>query len=147
MHFLGEPSTGFTDRVKNILLAFAIYAVWIYLYSHFMDYMYQGQIGEAPMKLQFFMACVFAPITEEVIFRVGPIQLVKDHPKLVLPTIILSSALFGWLHYGAASWPIQGVLGFILSIVYIKNGRSYWSAVALHAMWNGYVMIVLEKLG
>ena len=92
------------------------------------------------------MACIYAPIVEEFIFRVGPISLVKDKPKLMFPVVILSSALFGWLHYGAASLPIQGVLGVVLAAIYIKNGYSYWSSVLLHAMWNAYVIFILDKL-
>ena len=147
MHFLGETSTGFSNKFKNILLAFFIYALYIFLFSKFMEFLYTGQFfKEPPFKLTFFMTCIYSPLIEELIFRVAPISLVKDKPKLILPTIILSSALFGWLHYGAASLPIQGVFGFVLSLVYLKNNHSYWSVVALHALWNSYVLFILEKL-
>ena len=147
MQWLGETSTGFSNKLKNILLAFFIYAAYIFLFSQFMEFLYTGQVfREPPFKLTFFLTVIWAPIIEEIIFRVAPISLVKDKPKLILPTIILSSALFGWLHYGAASLPIQGVFGFVLSLVYLKNNHSYWSVVALHALWNAYVMVILEKL-
>lgn len=140
MRWLGETSTGFYNKLKNILLAFFIYALYIFLYSKFMEFMWaEGVIGIVS-------TIVIAPVVEEIIFRAAPIGLVKDKPALMFPTIILSSALFGYLHFGPVSWLVQGIMGFILSLIYIKNNYSYWSVVALHALWNSYCVFILEKL-
>lgn len=140
MRYLGEPSVGTINKLKNILFVFVLYAVYLFGYIALMKYL------SAEGWMMYFGALVMAPLIEEIIFRVAPIGLVKDKPELIYPTIILSSALFGYLHYGAMSWPIQGVLGFILSVIYLKNGYSYWSVVLLHFMWNAYVIFILEKL-
>lgn len=138
MEFLGAPSTTLVDKLKNVLFVFVIYALYLFTYMGIMD-----TIG---YQAAWVWPLILSPVIEELVFRVGPIGLVKDSPKLILPTIILSSALFGYLHQGAISWPVQGVFGFLLSVVYIKNNRSYWSIVLLHAMWNTYVTFILEKL-
>jgi len=140
MRYLGNTSTGLVDKLKNILFVFVVYAVYIFGYNEAMQSMVAaGVIG-------LFYTLIFAPALEELVFRVAPIGLVKDRPELMFPTIILSSALFGWLHGGPENWLVQGVFGFILSLVYLKNGRSYLSVVFLHFMWNLFVMTVLEKL-
>lgn len=143
--FLGPPSEKLVDKLKNILFAFGIYVLYMLLFSSFMEWLWTGQLffSEPPFKYQFFMTCIYAGVVEEFVFRVAPIGLVKDKPQLLLPVVILSSALFGWLHNGAISLPVQGVFGFILACVYIKNSYSYWSVVLLHCMWNSYVMFIL----
>jgi membrane protease YdiL (CAAX protease family) len=139
MQFLGEPSKGI-NKLKNILFVFGIYALYIFGYQEAMQYMWaEGLLG-------LFFTLIFAPCLEEFVFRVGFIGLVKDKPNLLFPVIILSSALFGWLHGGAENWLVQGVMGFILACVYVKNGYSYWSVVLLHFLWNLYCVTILEKL-
>lgn len=140
MRYLGEPSVGIVDKLKNILFVFVLFAIYLFGYIGLKGFLQEEGL------MMYFGALVLAPLIEEIVFRVAPIGLVKDKPDLILPTIILSSALFGWLHNGAMSWPIQGVLGFMLSLVYLKNNYSYWSVVFLHFLWNLYCQTILDKL-
>ena len=122
-------------QLQIVFFAFVAYAIYMLLYNQVMQF-----VGN---DIDLLWALVLSPLMEEAIFRVAPMQLVKDTPKLVFPTIILSSALFGYLHYGAASWPIQGVFGVVLCYTYLKT--NYWSVVLLHFMWNGSLTL-LERL-
>lgn len=83
-------------------------------------------------------ALIFAPLFEELVYRYAPIKIAKDlGGALIIPVILISSALFGWGHgNGIISVIFQGMLGFFASVLYIKNGHSYWSAVFLHFLWN-----------
>lgn len=101
----------------------------------------------APYKhlfaIQFFFGCIIAPLIEEILFRHLPLQVIRATKKeeLLVPTILFTSVVFGLMHEGAASIPIQGVFGLIASIVYLKNGYSYISSVALHAIWNTSLLL------
>lgn len=128
------------DKLKNILFVFVLYAIYLFAYNGTMQVIWDSGY------FNLVSALILAPLIEELIFRVAPIGLVKDRPDLILPTIILSSALFGYLHNGAMSWMVQGVFGFVLSLIYLKNNRSYWSVVFLHFLWNLYCYAILERL-
>lgn len=80
-----------------------------------------------------------APFLEELMFRAIPLELSKiiNIPKLTLLIIIAASLWFGMGHaYGKWNVPIQGVGGVVLCYVYIKNGYSYLSIVAMHFLIN-----------
>lgn len=93
--------------------------------------------------IEFFFACIMAPLIEEIMFRHFPLRVIKATKKeeLIVPTILFTSVVFGLMHNGAVSIPIQGVFGLIASVVYLKNGYSYVSSVALHAMWNTSLLL------
>lgn len=137
---LGKPSRGI-DKLKNILFAFGVYALYLFAYMGTMQWLAESQV------IMLFYTLIFSPFIEELIFRVGPMEYVKNQPDKVVPMIIMSSALFGYLHYGPQSWLVQGVFGAVLCVVYLKNGRSYWSVVVLHFLWNLFCLTILEKLG
>lgn len=97
----------------------------------------------------FFFACIFAPLWEEAVFRHFALTLVKgssNFKKNIVPIVILTSCIFGYLHGSIINMLIQGVAGLVLSAVYIRNGFSYWSSVSLHALWNFFLMYLLQFL-
>lgn len=138
-NFLGEPSHG-VDKIKNILFVFVLFALYLFMYIGAMQWLWENQL------FALFSTIVLSPTLEEIIFRVGPMDYVKNQPDKLVPMIIMSSALFGYLHQGPISWPVQGVFGAVLCFVYIKNGYSYWSVVGLHSLWNTYCTFILDKL-
>lgn len=83
-----------------------------------------------------FFTCVFAPLWEEAAFRYGPISIAKLlGEKAVFPVIIMVSCYFGWEHTGSPEGVLlQGGLGIIFSMVYLKGG--YWAAVITHSLYN-----------
>jgi hypothetical protein len=156
--FISTPETTFLGKLRNIGLAFTICLFWVAFIEWFITTIYH--IGspygsqlvpfEPPSKLhEFFFACIVAPLWEELAFRHAPLQIGKRlsttfGTEVVIPMVYISSAIFGWAHgQGAVSILIQGVMGFIFALVYLKNGYSYKSSVLLHAMWNFMVMFGL----
>lgn len=86
----------------------------------------------------FFLACVIAPLAEEIMFRHIPLQIMKrmKDKSIVINVMLFISVIFAYCHNMGLSVPIQGVMGFVMCVVYIKNGFNYWSSVTLHFMWN-----------
>lgn len=100
----------------------------------------------------FFFTVIFAPLWEELTWRWFPITVARQFKKhlnvdLLWPIVVVSSINFGWGHgNGPISLLLQGVGGFALSYVYIKNGFSYWSSVAAHALWNLTVVFLIPAM-
>ena len=143
---LGPPTKNIIDQIKNIVFAFAIMLAWFYLITTFLDFLAtpSAQFEQVPPKFAFFFSCIAAPAWEEMAFRWLPITIAKGfHKKFIFPIVILSSLIFGWGHgFGPVSLLIQGVMGFILSCLYLKNGN-IWSSMALHSMWNMFCFFIL----
>lgn len=155
MGILGEPSMKLSSKIKNITFAFVINVVWVLILMSFLR-----NLNTADLLMQvdepefvFFMACIWAPIWEEVAFRWFPITIANKFDKkfgmgLLWPLVIVSSLIFGWGH-GNENWPapiailVQGVGGLIMSILYIKNNNSLVSSMVLHSMWNTLVIFII----
>lgn len=97
--------------------------------------------------------CVFAPITEEFIFRWMPITIAiiilgdERFKKIRWYFAGLISIAFAAVHYGYYSLFIQGCGGFFLSYLYYKNkGWGYASGVVAHSAWNFSLVWVLPTL-
>jgi membrane protease YdiL (CAAX protease family) len=154
--FILTPTTKFPDKIKNILVAWCIMFVWIFLVNKLItfldpppDWATGDNSTDKPTTIfilfNFFFAVIFAPLWEELAFRHAPALLAKAlGEKFLVPIVIISSVLFGWGHgHGPESLLIQGVMGFVMFSVYIKNGNSYWSSVSLHALWNGVLFLMV----
>ena len=93
------------------------------------------------LLLLLLMAVVFAPLAEEALFR-GILM-----PALMKKTgagaaVAISSALFALSHMHLPSLVPLFVLSIALSLLYIYSG-SLWSAVMLHAVFNGISIGIL----
>lgn len=101
-----------------------------------------------PIIYSLFIGCIVAPLWEEFCYRYVPITLANKiggalNIDILFPIVILSSALFGWGHgQGQESILRQGVMGMVFSWVYIKNGYSIKSSIALHSFWNLLCIII-----
>lgn len=146
MKLLENRETKFSKKVRNILISFVLIFIWVQVMYNLIEKIKDLQIFiyEPPsIWYKFFTACILAPLWEELVFRVAPITIAKNAGKqYILPTIIISSCIFGMGHPDSPH-PIlfQGVMGFIFSLLYIKNNYSYWSVVTLHFMWNFYIFL------
>jgi len=90
-----------------------------------------------------FRAVILAPLVEEGFWRYFVISLIRyrsDYNHLRLPFVIGGSLLFGYWHGGETNILVQGLFGFCLYWVYIKNGFSYWSSVLVHAAYNALLI-------
>jgi len=95
-------------------------------------------------------ALIITPIWEEAVYRYGPIEIIGRMEKslkidkfyILTPAIIVVSLMFGFNHDGTAyNVLIQGVLGIILSIVYLYLTKyKFLTIVILHGIWNTLVL-------
>lgn len=133
----------FISKILTIIAAYALCMFWSNFASAIittLGYPYDETITFTTESdaHAFFYAIIFAPLWEELAFRYAPITIAKNLGKENLwPTIVGMSCFFGWIHYSnPESILLQGVIGLILSVLYIKNGYSYWSSVIVHALYN-----------
>lgn len=154
MKFITTPTTKFPDKLKNIIAAWCIMFVWMALMNLLINYLdppeedYSQTASVPPVAFilyRLFFTVILAPLWEELAYRHAPFLLVKAlGEKFLVPVVILSSIIFGWGHgMGPESLLRQGVMGFVLFGIYLKNGNSYWSSVALHALWNGIFFLMV----
>jgi membrane protease YdiL (CAAX protease family) len=150
LELLHTPETTFLGKLKNVIFGAAAYIIW----ATFILFIYKTFIPEYNgIKLQFWpiehstiylfiSSCIFAPFVEELFFR-KPLDLVKhiSISRVMIYYVIISSVIFGYIHRGVWSIPVQGVAGLIFCYVYLKNGYSYFSSVAMHFLINFYYFI------
>lgn len=147
MNLLNSATT-LLDKSKNIGFAFTIILIWVTVIGNTLDYVFNLQFFFQPQPSIYYvilMSVVVAPLWEELIFRHAPALLIKSFPHLCLPIMLISSYIFGIAHNnGIYSILFQGVMGFVMFWVYLKNGFSYWSSVTLHALWNSFCLIYFQ---
>jgi len=146
--YIAEPEDTLLGKVRNIMLGVVFYIGWIelmfWLYKNLIpEFSYLGNVGEASPEswiYTFLSACILAPLIEEALYRL-PLSIANNMniKGIVLYTAIISSVLFGRIHWGE-DWtvPWQGVAGIFFCYVYIKNGYSYISTVTMHFIINLY---------
>jgi len=129
------------SKITTIIAAVAVCLIWQFfvfdiLYPYLGIYLKGGPYGHS--SGEFFFACIWAPLWEEALFRYFPITYAKQMgEKFILPIVIASSCIFGWQHgHIQQGVLVQGVMGLILSYVYIENGFSYVSSVLTHMFYN-----------
>lgn len=144
--FLKNPAKTFKQKAGNILIAFIIYLAWVILVDKGLGFIDSfGQTLSFSDIPQFFYVCIIAPLWEELYYRYVPIAISRAfNHKILMPILIFSAVNFG-LGHGDNVYHlfIQGVMGMVLSWVYIKNGYSYWSSVTLHFLWNLFILIMM----
>ncbi len=93
-----------------------------------------------------FMALVFAPVFEEMVFRMLPLTLVRGKSPEAVRAVQLAvcGVLFGIAHGSPVNVFIQGFVGYMLGRLYMKNHNSqfaaYISCVFVHAAYNFTVL-------
>lgn len=140
MEGLFKQDVGIFKKVRNVLLAFMFILAWSYTVDGVIEKV-TGEVvgnGARPTPYYLLFVCLLGPLVEEATYRYAPIEIAKERGiKKLLPIIVLSSIVFGLAHgYGMISILMQGVMGFVFSIVYIRNGDSFLSSFATHSLWN-----------
>jgi len=79
-------------------------------------------------------AIIFAPITEELIFRGYLYPVVKRFTDRWFASIF-SGVLFGVIHFNVMALPMLALMGVILAVIYEKSG-SLWVPIGCHAAFN-----------
>ena len=97
----------------------------------------------------FFMAVVFAPLTEELTFRGMLARYVfpqQDNIKQTALFLLVTSIIFALVHFPGTpqQFLVYGSLGLSLGLAYISKGGLAYS-IALHALNNliGFLMILM----
>lgn len=118
------------------------------------DWQGLGDKGEAETLLYIVLMFIGAPINsvvEELIFR-APLTIAgKFFPRggTTVAIAIGSSVIFGWIHGGIVTIPMQGVMGLVLSACYLKCGGQdgkFWKpflvTVTIHTLAN-WILLTL----
>lgn len=151
LELLHTPDTTFFKRIKNILFGAFMYIIWatviLAIYHLFIPEFKPGSSINFNFSKEFLFVemCIFAPLFEELLYRVLPLESAKlfNKARFTLLTALLSSVIFGLAHSGG-TWavPVQGVGGLFFCYVYLKNGSSYWSSVLMHFIINFFYFII-----
>jgi len=80
------------------------------------------------------LACVGAPLMEEVLFRGYIYPVVKKFSGTGV-ALMFSGVLFSLIHYNLASLPTLIVLGVLLALAYEKT-RCLWVPIITHSIFN-----------
>ncbi len=90
-------------------------------------------LSNAPVLLEALLLCVFAPFTEEILFR-GMVQNSFER-RFGLAAFVIAGLLFGWTHAEPLSIINGALTGLLLGYIYIKT-RSLWMPIIFHAVYN-----------
>ncbi len=143
--FVLKPAKGYLYWVKAgfvigvLVLGFSLL---IFALSHVIGHPIPiPKMNPARAKSFFFIACVQAPLVEELLYR-----LVLCVPFVVLAgswfTIIVSGCIFAALHfvYGNTG-PDNFIAGFFLAWAYLKS-RSIIIPILFHSIGNAFVILI-----
>ena len=107
------------------------------------------QLAQEQPLFTFFMAVVFAPLTEELTFRGMLARYVfpqQDNIKQTALFLLVSTIIFALVHFPETpqQFLVYASLGFSLGLAYISKGGLAYS-IALHALNNliGFLMIIM----
>ncbi len=140
-------------RYGAIYLAWAVLAVILFiLLGRFFPFMnlpvHKNERG--PILLLFYYMVIWAPVVEELIFRLIPIYLTlafTSNKHILWSVIFLVSCIFGYLH---GSWHhifIQGFGGIMFSKAFLKGGLG--ASISAHMFVNlvSFVLIIINSQG
>lgn len=133
-------ASAWSAAVVAAYLAFAI------LYSVLIGQPEQDEIVDrfGPLGFQILLIVVLAPLAEEIAFRGMLFGGIRKRLPL-LPAALVAGAFFGLLHFstGWSAVPVLIFLGALFAILYEKT-ESLWPPIILHAINNGFAMVVLS---
>lgn len=147
-----SPALSFKQKAGNFIALFVVENLWVYAFmtlilflwpmmglapSDPMEEFFNAMFGPTPQFL-FFVTVILAPITEEIIFRWFPLKVADALPrKLFIPFLVFSQFIFGYAHgLGPIQIMIQGLGGFGMMWLYVRNGRHLGWTISYHILWN-----------
>jgi membrane protease YdiL (CAAX protease family) len=90
----------------------------------------------------FFVAAVYAPIVEELMFRGVLFPAVSEATKKVWVGVLVSSVVFAMIHQqGPVAWPSLALIGATAAWVTYRTG-SLIPAIIMHALHNGTTLLM-----
>ena len=88
----------------------------------------------------FFLACIIAPISEEIIFRGFLFRIIKQKYSTSF-AIVINSLFFGLIHLSPSAIIPAAILGISLSIIRIKT-NSVYSSILIHSLHNLFALFL-----
>ena len=130
--------------VRDVSLCLLVILGWVVLVTTVMGSLGWWPVhhfGSSTLPRDFawhlFFVCFLAPVYEEALFRYGWLELTKIMNKNRLPSVLISSIIFGLMHKSDSighGLLIQGVMGVVFCWMYLRHG--YKGSVTVHALWN-----------
>lgn len=152
----------FSIRTDLYNIAVALFKILLLYCGPIANYFVTGQsahfwddIRDEYMNIWGFRDHVFAPITEELVYRAGVVSILQPYSS-DLSLTLYSPLLFGLAHihhgvqlYCKDKWPISqvvvsvlvqfaytSVFGMVANRFYIASGENLWCAIVVHGMCN-----------
>ncbi|NIP93785.1 MAG: CPBP family intramembrane metalloprotease, partial [Akkermansiaceae bacterium] len=94
----------------------------------------EGEVDLWTLVIMTVVACIGAPLAEEVVFRGYLYPAMKRFSNIPL-AILFTGLLFGAVHLNLAALLPLTVLGVVLALLYEATG-SLWAPVAVHFLFN-----------
>ena len=88
----------------------------------------------------FFLACIIAPLSEEIIFRGFFYKIIKQKYNTWL-AIVINSFFFGVIHLSPSAIIPASILGVSLSMIRIKT-QSVYGSILIHSLHNLFAPIL-----
>ncbi len=161
LKWLTKKPSSFLEYLLWIILILIVDFTWCTIAISFLKpYLYQVVGSYYYKSVSVVKAVILAPIIEEFIFRFVPLTLSllvfevsrksrKSRNLILTAVILISSVIFGYFHYGWPSIFIQGVVGALWSLFFLKVSQNaggvfqgYASVVTLHGLHNLLVMLI-----
>lgn len=131
-HMVRELSLG-------LLLGFGLYSACMLILMARGNYRIDG-LRDWHILLAGMATALATGVFEELVFRGGVFRLAQEWFGSWI-ALIVSSLVFGFVHWGAEGATLQGLVsislwaGLLLSATYLLTGR-LWLGIGLHAAWN-----------
>ena len=155
-HSLGLRSTSIRWMIISIglgLLAIPISAIIAYGTQYIFNlpsenpqlpFLIPNDISPASMAVMALFVGLVIPIAEELLFRGVLYTWIKQRFGIWIG-VILSSIVFGVVHWDMAVAITASVLGIVLALAY-EYSKSLWTSIMIHAINNGVQIIILYIL-
>lgn len=109
------------------------------------------------LQWHFPLLLMYWALMEEFLFRV-PVGIAAEFlgksAWVIVPMVIISSVIFGWIHGSYHRVFLQGVGGVLFCILFLKCGglsgnypKALASSTIAHALFNGALVIISLSLG
>jgi membrane protease YdiL (CAAX protease family) len=137
----GAGMTGYIAGLPLLLIAAICVAIIANLTGELPSHPTVERLARSPVYL-FLLACVWAPVVEETLFRGALFGYLRRSFSWVISGII-TGLIFAALHpQGWIAIPALAVIGFNLSVIREWRG-SIIAPITAHALSNGSVVLIL----
>ncbi|EAC7426783.1 CPBP family intramembrane metalloprotease [Listeria monocytogenes] len=134
-------------HIKDILIACLCAVVFFLLLDNFLDPVFESVFPSSEVEYQemlqslkaqpivtFFRVVLLSPVVEETLMRGFILTGMQKHYNTLI-ALIISTMLFGLLHFNMVQTLSAIISGFALGIIYIKT-KNLSTCILTHALYN-----------